>query len=76
MTAKVLSYSRSKGVFAGLALDGAVLRPSGDDNEALYKRKVSAKDLLLNSTVAPPAAAQPLIRSLENYSSHATKKAL
>jgi len=43
MTAKVLSYSRSKGLFAGIALDGAVLRPSGDDNEALYGRQISAR---------------------------------
>src|SRR5579864_3976557 len=41
MTAKVLSYSRSKGVFAGLALDGAVLRPSPEDNRALYGEKIS-----------------------------------
>src|SRR3990167_7644765 len=45
MTAKVLSYSRSKGLFGGVALTGAVLRPSGDDNEALYGRKISARQL-------------------------------
>src|SRR3990167_3065472 len=45
MTAKVLAYSRSKGLFAGIALNGAVLRPSGDDNKELYGRKISARQL-------------------------------
>jgi lipid-binding SYLF domain-containing protein len=65
--AKILGYSRSKGLFAGLALEGAVLRPSPDDNEELYGREVSAKGLLLEGTVPPPAAAQPLLSALAGY---------
>jgi len=64
MTAQILSYSRSKGLFAGLALEGAVLRPSNDDNRGLYGKEVSAKDILIAGTIPPPAAAEPLIRLL------------
>jgi hypothetical protein len=64
MTAQILSYSRSKGLFAGIALEGAVLRPSDDDNKALYGKEVAAKDILIAGTVPPPATAEPLIRLL------------
>ena len=76
MTAKVLSYSRSKGLFAGLALDGAVLRPSGDDNEALYGKKMEPKDILIDGKVGAPASAGKLIGILNKYSSAQTKKPL
>jgi lipid-binding SYLF domain-containing protein len=76
MTAKVLSYSRSKGLFAGIALNGAVLRPSGDDNEELYGRKVNAKDILVTGSIGIPAAAGPLVQSLTRYSSGQTRKPL
>ena len=67
--AKILGYSRSKGLFAGLALEGAVLRPSPDDNEDLYGREISAKELLLDGTVPPPAEARPLLNALAGYGS-------
>jgi lipid-binding SYLF domain-containing protein len=67
--AKILGYSRSKGLFAGLALEGAVLRPSPDDNEELYGREVSAKELLVEGTVLPPAEAAPLLRALAGVGS-------
>ncbi|MBI4465334.1 MAG: lipid-binding SYLF domain-containing protein [Acidobacteria bacterium] len=76
LSAKILSYSRSKGLFAGVALEGAVLRPSGDDNKELYKKKVSAKELLLEGNMAPPAKAVPLIQLLTKYSSGQSKKPL
>jgi len=76
MTAKILAYSRSKGLFAGISLEGAVLRPSGDDNKELYGRKVSPKELLLEGRVEPPASARPLIQTLDKYSSAQTKKPL
>lgn len=68
MTAKVLSYSRSKGIFAGIALDGAVLRPSSEDNQALYGKAVSPKELLLDGNVPPPASARVLLQTLDKYS--------
>ncbi len=76
MTAKVLAYSRSKGLFAGIALEGAVLRPSGDDNKDLYGREVSPRALLVEGSVAPPAAAGPLLQLLRNYSAARTEKPL
>jgi len=76
MSAKILGYSRSKGLFAGLALNGAVLRPSGDDNKELYGRDVDPRYLLIEGTVAAPAAAQPLINLLTRYSSGQNKKPL
>ena len=75
MSAKILSYSRAKGLFAGLALEGAVLKPSGGDNKSLYGRKVEPRDLLLAGTVAAPPSAGPLIQTLSKYSSGKTKKA-
>ena len=76
MTAKVLSYSRNKGLFAGIALNGAVLRPSGDDNEELYGRKMDAKQILLVGNIAPPANARALIQLLTKYSAGQTKRPL
>jgi lipid-binding SYLF domain-containing protein len=69
MHAKILGYSRSKGLFAGLALEGAVLRPSPDDNREIYGREVAAKELLLEGTVPPPAEARPLLSVLSSYGS-------
>ncbi len=65
LTAQILSYARSKGLFAGVALEGAVMRASGDDNEKLYGREVSARDLLISGTIPPPASAAPLLQLLE-----------
>ena len=76
MSAKILGYSRSKGLFAGLALNGAVLRPSGDDNEELYGRKVDPKALLMEGSIAAPAGAQPLINLLTKYSSGQSRRPL
>jgi lipid-binding SYLF domain-containing protein len=72
MTAQILSYSRSKGLFAGIALEGAVLRPSKDDNKGLYGKEVDAKDILVAGTVPPPASAQPLIQLLSGQKPAAT----
>jgi lipid-binding SYLF domain-containing protein len=71
LTAQILSYSRSKGLFAGVALEGAVLRPSKDGNRDLYGRDVSAKEILLDGTVASPAAASPLLQLLSGRRSTA-----
>lgn len=67
MNAKILSYSRSRGVFAGLALSGATLRQDLDENHELYGRKLSTKEIVAGQ-VAPPAAASELIDLLRNYS--------
>ena len=67
MKAKILSYSRSQGVFAGLELAGSTLRPDKDDNKKLYGKPIETKDILTGNP-AIPADAQPLINSLTKHS--------
>jgi lipid-binding SYLF domain-containing protein len=69
MSAEILSWSRSKGLFAGLSLKGAALMPSHDWNEELYGRKLSNREILMSGEVQPPPEAHALIRELERYSS-------
>lgn len=68
MKAKVLSYSRSQGVFAGLELKGSTLRQDKDGDKALYGKDLEAKQILESGKVAAPAAAQPVIKVLTKYS--------
>jgi lipid-binding SYLF domain-containing protein len=67
MNAKILSYSRSRGVFAGLALTGATLRQDLDENAAMYGKKLTTKEIV-NGKVKPPDAASELLTLLTNYS--------
>jgi hypothetical protein len=67
MSAKILSYSRSRGVFAGLELEGATLHQDNDANKALYTKQIDAADIL-GGKVKTPAAAQPVIDVLAKYS--------
>jgi len=69
MNAKILAYSRSRGVFAGIALEGATLRPDNSDNRKLYSHDVKHKEILLGQ-VATPAACTILIQTLNRYSSY------
>jgi lipid-binding SYLF domain-containing protein len=64
LKAQILSYSRTQGLFAGIDLTGGVLKPDRDDNEDLYGRKVSAHELLLDKSVAPPPAADVFMTAL------------
>ena len=64
MKAEVLSYSRSKGLFAGVSLEGSTLRSDGSANEKLYGRKLSAEDIIRGGKVRAPAAAAELIALL------------
>lgn len=68
MHASILSYSRARGVFAGISLEGATLRPDRDDNAALYNRAVTQREILTGGVQRPPEA-KPLYSSLETYSS-------
>ena len=63
MHAEILSYSRSRGIFAGISLEGATLRPDKDDNRALYGRDFTPREIL-TGTVRPPASAGPLYSEL------------
>ena len=67
MHAKILSYSRSRGVFAGVSLAGGTLRPDNDDNLTLYGRPVTHEQIL-TGTIAPPKQACELLSLLANYS--------
>jgi SH3 domain-containing YSC84-like protein 1 len=68
MTAEILTWSRARGLFAGVALSGATLREDSEWNEALYGRKITNREIL-TSTIASPAAAQPMLDELNRYSS-------
>jgi lipid-binding SYLF domain-containing protein len=68
MTAEILAWSRSKGLFAGISLNGATLRQDQDRNAELYGKKMDNREVLLGSMPAPPAA-EPLIHELDKYSS-------
>jgi len=68
MQAEILSYSRNKGLFAGISLEGSTLRSDGSANEKLYGRKLSAKDIIRAGKVGVPPSAQPLIALLDKKS--------
>ncbi|HVN04725.1 MAG TPA: lipid-binding SYLF domain-containing protein [Bryobacteraceae bacterium] len=67
MTAEILAWSRSKGLFAGIALNGATLRPDRDANMELYGAKLSSREVLMTQKT-PPEVARPLIKELDRYS--------
>jgi lipid-binding SYLF domain-containing protein len=76
LKAKILSYSRSRGVFAGLELKGAVVRQDRDGNQNLYGKVVGAKDLLMRGQEPIPTDAQPLIQTLTKYSPERNRQPL
>src|SRR6478609_4879614 len=61
MSAEILSYSRNKGLFAGVSLEGSTLRSDGSANEKLYGSKLSARDIIRGGKVKAPASAAELI---------------
>jgi lipid-binding SYLF domain-containing protein len=67
MRAEVLTYSRSRGLFAGVSLEGSTLRPDNDANARIYGKKMEAKDIALKTGVSVPAAARDLIALLEKH---------
>jgi len=72
LSADILSWSRSKGLFAGIALTGATLRNDLDDNKELYGQALHNKDILMTNTRVP-ASARPLITALNHYSRYEDK---
>jgi SH3 domain-containing YSC84-like protein 1 len=65
LRAEILSYSRARGLFAGVSLEGSTIRPDNGDNARVYGRKVSARDIVLSGKIPVPAAAQQLISTLD-----------
>jgi SH3 domain-containing YSC84-like protein 1 len=74
MHAEILTYSRARGLFAGISLKGAVLRQDGDANMRLYGKKLTPEEICLKGEVGVPAAARPLDASLARYSPHGGEK--
>jgi SH3 domain-containing YSC84-like protein 1 len=65
--AEILSWSRSKGIFGGLSIDGGTLRPDGSENEKIYGHSISNEQILEGTTAVPPAGKQ-LISTLNRFS--------
>jgi lipid-binding SYLF domain-containing protein len=68
MRSEILSYSRARGVFAGISLEGSTLRPDNEANKNLYGRSVSATEIINGSEVQIPEAARNLIAILQKAS--------
>ena len=68
MNAEILSYSRNKGLFAGVSLEGSTLRSDGSANEKLYGRKLTAKEIIRGGKVGIPASAHELVSLLDKKS--------
>lgn len=68
MTAEILTWSRSRGLFAGISLSGATLREDRDWNNELYGRAISNREII-TSGIAPPKPAQEFLSGLNHYSS-------
>jgi lipid-binding SYLF domain-containing protein len=65
MRAEILSYSRSRGLFAGISLEGSTLRPDNKANARIYGRKITARTILLGNRVAIPAAGRHLVHVMQ-----------
>ncbi|MGH9758296.1 MAG: lipid-binding SYLF domain-containing protein [Candidatus Acidiferrales bacterium] len=68
LRAEILTYSRSRGLFAGVSLEGSTLRPDDDANERIYGKPVTAEDVALKSAVPIPASARLMISTLNQHS--------
>jgi lipid-binding SYLF domain-containing protein len=76
LQAEILTYSRSRGLFAGLSLEGQIVKQDNDANQRLYGHKVDPKDILFKGTVPPPAGAGTLDAALTKYSPRGGEKFL
>jgi lipid-binding SYLF domain-containing protein len=65
LRSEILSYSRARGLFAGVSLEGSTIRPDNNDNRRIYGRKIPAREIVLSGTVAVPPAAEQLVATLD-----------
>ena len=65
LRSEILSYSRARGLFAGVSLEGSTIRPDNDDNLRVYGKKIPARDIVLSGTVAVPPPAAQFISTLD-----------
>jgi SH3 domain-containing YSC84-like protein 1 len=68
LRAEILSYSRARGLFAGISLTGSTLRADNEANKKLYGKELNAKDIVLNGAVAAPPSAKELLATLNEKS--------
>ena len=68
MRAEILSYSRARGLFAGVSLAGSTVRPDNNANTDLYNKRVSAEDIIFKGAVAVPPSAQKMVAYLNKKS--------
>jgi lipid-binding SYLF domain-containing protein len=68
LRAEMLTYSRARGLFAGISLEGSTLRPDNNANESVYHRKIDAKDIVRKGGIAIPPAAQKMVSLLDQHS--------
>jgi len=68
MHAEILTYSRARGLFAGVSLEGSTLRPDGSANNKLYGRDITAREIVIQHKVGTPAAGHLLISALQKAS--------
>jgi lipid-binding SYLF domain-containing protein len=75
LRAEVLTYSRARGLFAGISLEGSTLRPDNDANQLIYGKKISAKEIALHGAVPIPPSARLTIQTLDQHSpKHRSRK--
>lgn len=68
MQAEILTYSRSRGLFAGMSLEGSTLRSDGDANEVVYRKRLTAREIVKDPKVQVPQSAVPLVELLNTRS--------
>ena len=70
MRAEILSYSRSRGLFAGISLEGTSLRPDDDATEQVYGRKITTREIITGTTVKVPPSGDALVNVLQKRAPH------
>src|ERR1700704_1059078 len=65
LRSEILSYSRARGLFAGVSLEGSTIRPDNGDNQRVYGKKIPAREIVLSGTIAVPPAAEQFISILD-----------
>ena len=70
MRAEILSYSRSRGVFAGVSLEGSTLRPDDEASEQVYGHAIKAKEIVRSETMGVPATGRHLVNTLQKSAPH------
>ena len=70
MRAEILGYSRSRGLFAGISLEGSTLRPDDDANADIYGRKFTAREIVLGGKTSIPPSGEHLVHVLQKSAPH------